>query len=662
MPNPNIDFFSGEPEKGAGANGDKPADDTFAGMQELNLFDDAPETDSQRASDATQVFDVNRAETVKPAAPSVPQNKEKEKNIGEMVFQSLFAEEESNQPVEEDAIPLDFAQPAEPVPVAETEPEPFSVEMPQATPAKSTGAVPVFNSTNRQEPLRRQVKAKPIDWNVDHFRQAQAESQPTPAPVQPLAPQQPAMTSAPVEPLQPQTVQPQEEPAWKQLLDDAISEQKGAPVQPSGEEATRVFEPAAVQQPVQPVVPVQPVAPVQPAAPVQPVTPVQTMNFEPTELHKTTAFDFDAEVPQPEPQPQQPVSQTIPLDFSQLDEPVAEPVPVEPEQAPQQKSLDGIPAIDFSAFDQAVSAASEEAYHEPAQTDMKEDLFAGLYDADPDDEEYDEDEEEEDRPRGSRRGGSGGKGGNKLPLLIGIALVVLVLIVLLFTRLLGGDKKETDDSSASQATSGSSVASDTSDVSTGSSVAAEPVETIPRDEWYMRLVNRDNVMTKEEADAITTADVGGVPVDSRAADAFNQLISAAKDAGYTLTMKAGYRTYATQESNYNAGYTDCPAGASEHNLGLAADIFSGTVSSYDDAAYRASDEYKWLTENAANYGFIERYPQGSKDITGFDPEPWHWRYVGVEQAQKIKASGLTLEAYLAQDSSAAASSDASSAA
>ena len=71
------------------------------------MYKRQPETDSQRASDATQVFDVNRAETVKPAAPSVPQNKEKEKNIGEMVFQSLFAEEESNQPVEEDAIPLD---------------------------------------------------------------------------------------------------------------------------------------------------------------------------------------------------------------------------------------------------------------------------------------------------------------------------------------------------------------------------------------------------------------------------------------------------------------------------------------------------------------------------------------------------------------------------
>ena len=78
----------------------------------------------------------------------------------------------------------------------------------------------MFNSTNRQEPLRRQVKAKPIDWNVDHFRQAQAESQPTPAPVQPLAPQQPAMTSAPVEPLQPQTVQPQDvykRQVWEQI-------------------------------------------------------------------------------------------------------------------------------------------------------------------------------------------------------------------------------------------------------------------------------------------------------------------------------------------------------------------------------------------------------------------------------------------------------------
>lgn len=52
--------------------------------------------------------------------------------------------------------------------------------------------------------------------------------------------------------------------------------------------------------------------------------------------------------------------------------------------------------------------------------------------------------------------------------------------------------------------------------------------------------------------------------------------------------------------------------------------------------------------NAANYGFILRYPSGKESVTGFDYEPWHYRYVGVDQAQKIKASGLTLEEYLAQ--------------
>ncbi|WP_367924375.1 D-alanyl-D-alanine carboxypeptidase family protein [uncultured Ruthenibacterium sp.] len=652
MPNPNIDFFSGEPENGTGANGnDKPTDSTFAGMQELNLFDDAPQTE-QGVSDATQVFSVNQPKSAQPVVSNEVKDKNKEKNIGEMVFQSLFAEEESSQPVAEDAIPLDFAQPSEPTQVVEpeaTEQEPIAVEIPQtvSAPAKPTGSVPVFNSTNRQEPLRRQVKAKPIDWNLDHFRQAQ--SQPAVAvPPQPSQPvQQPAMTSAPIEPVQTQPVQPQENPAWKQLLDQAIAEQKGTPAQSDGEAATRVFDPMSVAQP-------EP----QPMAPVQPVT-----FEEQTELNKTAAFDFDAQPPlQEEPKAENPViSQTIPLDFEQPKEPEVQPIafdtPLEPIGEPQKDDLGGMPSIDFSAFDQAVSAASEAEYGAEPQNG-KEDVFADLYDGDPDYESYyDDDEEEEERPKRSRKGGSdGGKGGNKLPLFIGIALVVLVLVVLLFTKLLGGDKE-----SSSQSSSLSSGTSDLSGVSSDVSTPAEPaVEAIPKDEWYMRLVNRDNLLTKEEADAISTTDVGGVPVDSRVAEAFNQLIAAAKDAGYTLTMKAGYRTYDAQNTNYNAGYTDCPAGASEHNLGLSADLFTGTVSSYDDAAYRASNEYKWLQENAANYGFIERYPEGSKDKTGFDPEPWHWRYVGVDQAQKIKASGLTFEEYLAQDSSAAPSTDATS--
>ena len=81
-------------------------------------------------------------------------------------------------------------------------------------------------------------------------------------------------------------------------------------------------------------------------------------------------------------------------------------------------------------------------------------------------------------------------------------------------------------------------------------------------------------------------------------------------------------------------------GTSEHNLGLAVDIGSCSGS------FGESEEYRWLAENAYKYGFIERYTVEKQDITGIIPEPWHWRYVGVEYAEDIKNSGLCLEEYL----------------
>ena len=64
--------------------------------------------------------------------------------------------------------------------------------------------------------------------------------------------------------------------------------------------------------------------------------------------------------------------------------------------------------------------------------------------------------------------------------------------------------------------------------------------------------------------------------------------------------------------------------------------------------------------HAAESGFILRYPSGKESVTGFAYEPWHYRYVGTEQAALINASGLTLEEYLAQDTSAASSTAESS--
>ena len=129
--------------------------------------------------------------------------------------------------------------------------------------------------------------------------------------------------------------------------------------------------------------------------------------------------------------------------------------------------------------------------------------------------------------------------------------------------------------------------------------------------------------------------------------------------GIILTPVSGYRTYDRQKINFenriavyqNQGYSKAkatdlaaqvilPPGTSEHNAGLAMDIVSLETSFENTAAFR------WLCENAADYGFIMRYPKDKTDITKITYEPWHWRFVGIEMAKDIKSSGKTLEEYL----------------
>ena len=83
-----------------------------------------------------------------------------------------------------------------------------------------------------------------------------------------------------------------------------------------------------------------------------------------------------------------------------------------------------------------------------------------------------------------------------------------------------------------------------------------------------------------------------------------------------------------------------PPGTSEHNLGLAMDICN-TLSSFENTR-----EYAWLCKNAHKYGFILRYPKKDAKTTGVMYEPWHWRFVGIQNAKAIKKSGLCLEEWL----------------
>ena len=96
-------------------------------------------------------------------------------------------------------------------------------------------------------------------------------------------------------------------------------------------------------------------------------------------------------------------------------------------------------------------------------------------------------------------------------------------------------------------------------------------------------------------------------------------------------MAQGY-SYA-QAEKLTAGYVAVP-GTSEHHTGLGVDLGSG------------KKIYAWLAEHCWEYGFILRYPEDTTGNTGFNYEPWHFRYLGKPLAEKVHKSGLTLEAYL----------------
>ena len=138
--------------------------------------------------------------------------------------------------------------------------------------------------------------------------------------------------------------------------------------------------------------------------------------------------------------------------------------------------------------------------------------------------------------------------------------------------------------------------------------------------------------------------------DPTARAALTKLQQAATNAGHNIPLLSGFRSYSRQQTLYNnyvardgqalADTYSARPGHSEHQSGLAFDI--GKL----DNNYGETAAGKWLAQNAHNYGFIIRYLKGKESITGFQYEPWHVRYVGVEHATNIYNQGITLEEYL----------------
>ena len=136
--------------------------------------------------------------------------------------------------------------------------------------------------------------------------------------------------------------------------------------------------------------------------------------------------------------------------------------------------------------------------------------------------------------------------------------------------------------------------------------------------------------------------------------AYDEMLKDAAAAGLTLKSVSDFRSYETQDQLYKnycardgqaaADTYSARPGHSEHQTGLAIDINCA------GSAFDNTPEAKWLAENCWKYGFILRYPKGKENITGYQYESWHIRYVGKDWAKKITDSGLTMEEYFQIDS------------
>lgn len=158
---------------------------------------------------------------------------------------------------------------------------------------------------------------------------------------------------------------------------------------------------------------------------------------------------------------------------------------------------------------------------------------------------------------------------------------------------------------------------------------------------------------------VTPSFIGEESVDIRVYDQLSSMIRDAQEDGVSIWICSGYRSVEEQEIILNrdielhmsegmseeearelALRTIARPGHSEHHTGFVVDLNDV------DNAFEETETYRWLSEHAEDYGFVQRYRSDKVDITGIDNESWHYRYVGVENAKKMNELNMCLEEYV----------------
>lgn len=155
----------------------------------------------------------------------------------------------------------------------------------------------------------------------------------------------------------------------------------------------------------------------------------------------------------------------------------------------------------------------------------------------------------------------------------------------------------------------------------------------------------------------------GYPTEIRqvAIDQLVEMVTAMQVAGLKPQIISGYRSYYAQSVAFSkwleqnpdsATIVSAPPGHSEHQLGTAVDFGSPELADVVGQAdiefhtyFFKTSEGAWLLENAHRFGFTLSYTRETFELTGLYYEPWHYRYVGVEMATRLKELGQTLTEY-----------------
>lgn len=181
-------------------------------------------------------------------------------------------------------------------------------------------------------------------------------------------------------------------------------------------------------------------------------------------------------------------------------------------------------------------------------------------------------------------------------------------------------------------------------------------------DWRLVLVNKQHPIPDDYSFNLG-AIKGSMQCDERIIADLLVMLQAAKADGINLAICSPYRNldrqemlfekkltlymeqgYSYMEAYKTASRTVTIPGASEHQIGLAIDIFSDTYTQLDEG-FGETAAGQWLAQHSCEYGFIIRYPEGKEYITSIEYEPWHFRYVGKEAATIMTQENICLEEF-----------------